>query len=352
MFRKIYFLIFLALVLMTGCRSPEFTSALMYVNENNLEKAEEFFKKALIIEPENALVPYLYARDVLLPEERWYEMAEMFDKANAINPDTPLEKPIIIDGNVYSTVSEGAEAYREQEWGKIFNKAVELYDAKTKEEATEFLNLAIKVYPKKGNTYATLASLYIESNKLDLAEKTANDGQKNAPDNLYVLQVSADIAQKQGNLEKAVEYMEKALSVADEKGKLLRKLIYIFIDMGAFETAIEYSMKAIREYPNDPDIYYNVGVLYQKMAIELFEPARTRFVEESNKDNWDKGVMQEIYEDFTKARSYCVDAKDYFLDSADLEGDDSGSANAVAEMKKTINQLDNIFIPSVRDMMD
>ena len=41
--------------------------------------------------------------------------------------------------------------------------------------------------------------------------------------------------------------------------------------MGQFEDAIGYSMKAIREYPNDPDIYYNVGVLYQKMAIELFE---------------------------------------------------------------------------------
>ena len=339
-------------MLLTGCRSPEFTSALMYVNENNLVKAEEFFKKALIIEPENALVPYLYARDILMPEERWDEMTEMFDRANTINPDTPLEKPIIIDGNVYSTVSEGAEAYREQEWGKIFNKAVELYDNKQKSEAIELLNLAIKVYPKKGNTYATLSSLYIENNDLSLAEKTANAGLKQDSENLDILQVSADIAQKKGNLEQAVSFMEKALSLADEKGKLLRKLIYIFIDMGDFETAIEYSMRAIREYPNDPDIYYNVGVLYQKMAIELFEPARTRFVEESNKDNWDKDIMNEIYEDFTKARSLCVDAKDYFLDSADLEGDDSGSAHAVAEMKKTINQLDNIFIPSVRDMMD
>ena len=111
-------------------------------------------------------------------------------------------------------------------------------------------------------------------------------------------------------------------------------------------------MRAIREHPNDPDIYYNVGVLYQKMAIEMFEPARSRFGEESNKDEWDKVVMNSIYEDFIKARTLCVDAKDYLLDSADLEGNDSGSAHAVSEMKKTIKQLDDIFIPSVRDMME
>ena len=69
-------------------------------------------------------------------------------------------------------------------------------------------------------------------------------------------------------------------------------------------------------------------------------------------DKWDKDVMNSIYKDFTKARSLCVVAKDYFLDSSDLEGDEQGSAQAVGEMKKTINQLDEIFIPAVRDMMD
>tara|TARA_B100001029_G_scaffold16819_1_gene11237 strand:- start:3181 stop:4233 length:1053 start_codon:yes stop_codon:yes gene_type:complete len=350
MLKKVSILIFTSIILFTGCKSPEFTSALMYVNENNLEKAEEFFKKALIIEPENALVPYLYARDILLPEERWSEMADMFNKANDINPDTPLEKPIIIDGNIYSTVSEGANAYREQEWGKIFNKAVEAKDDKN--FAIEFLSLAIKVYPKKSNTYGYLASIYLDLEDLNAAEKAAKDGYSKNPEDILILQVLASIAQKNEQLDLAVDYMELALTVAEDKGNILRKLIYIFIDMGQFEDAIRYSMKAIREYPNDPDIYYNVGVLYQKMAIELFEPARTKFVEESNKDKWDKKVMDSIYEDFTKSRSLCVEAKDYFLDSSDLEGDEEGSAQAVKEMKKTIEQLDNIFIPAVREMME
>ncbi len=350
MLKRISVLLFLTLILLTGCRSPEFTSALMYVNENNLEKAEDFFKKALIIEPENALVPYLYARDVLLPSERWDEMADMFDRANSIDPETRLEKPIIIDGNIFSTVSEGAGAYREQEWGRIFNKAVEEKD--NNDKAIKFLQLAIKVYPKKSNTYGYLATIYMDNNNLDLAEKTAKAGLEINHEDLLILQVVASISQKNGQLNEAVKYMEQALVVAEDKGNILKKLIYLFIDIEDFETAIEYSMKAIREYPNDPDIYYNVGVLYQKMALALFEPARSRFVEESNKEKWDKEIMISIYNDFANARSLCVDAKDYFLDSADLEGDDSGSAHAVAEMKKTINQLDNIFIPSVRDMMD
>ena len=350
MTKQIIILTFISILLFMGCKSPEFTSALMYVNENNLEKAEEFFEKALIIEPENALVPYLYARDVLLPEERWSEMANMFDQAIKIDPNTPLEKPIVIDGKVYSTVFEGSEAYREQEWGKIFNKAVEEKD--NFEIAIEYLNLAIKVYPAKSNTYGYLSSIYLEKNDFNLAKQTAENGYEINPKDTFILQVLARIEQKNGNLDEAVKHMKNALSFSDEKGPILKKLIYIFIDMGKFETAIETSMEAIREYPNDPDIYYNVGVLYQKMANKLFEPTRKRFVEESNKTKLDKNVMNELYEDFVKIRTFCVEAKDYFLESADLEGNDESSAQAVSEMKKTINQLDDIFFPALRDMMD
>ena len=88
------------------------------------------------------------------------------------------------------------------------------------------------------------------------------------------------------------------------------------------------------------------------MANKLFEPTRKRFVEESNKTKLDKNVMNELYEDFVKIRTFCVEAKDYFLESADLEGNDESSAQAVGEMKKTINQLDDIFFPALRDMMD
>ena len=150
----------------------------------------------------------------------------------------------------------------------------------------------------------------------------------------------------------AVNYYEQALILAEDKGKILRKLNYVYIDMGEYDAAIEYSMKAIREYPSDSDIYYNVGVLYQRMAVETFEPARSKFVEESDKEEWNEKALNQIYEDFNVARQYCVEAKDYFLDSADLEGDDSSSSVAVSEMEKTLNQIDEIFIPAVREMMD
>ena len=88
------------------------------------------------------------------------------------------------------------------------------------------------------------------------------------------------------------------------------------------------------------------------MAVETFEPARSKFVEESDKEEWNEKALNQIYEDFNVARQYCVEAKDYFLDSADLEGDDSSSSVAVSEMEKTLNQIDEIFIPAVREMMN
>ena len=65
----------IVLLLILACNSPEFTSGKMYVNENNLEKAEEQFKLALQVEPNNALIPYRLAVDVYAPQKRLHPIS-------------------------------------------------------------------------------------------------------------------------------------------------------------------------------------------------------------------------------------------------------------------------------------
>ena len=102
------------------------------------------------------------------------------------------------------------------------------------------------------------------------------------------------------------------------------------------------------KYPDDPDLYYNVGVLYQRLTIEMFDPTRDLFLHTTTES--DPSSITEIYKSFKTARKYAYNAKDYFLQASDLELDESISTKeAVSEMRKLMDQIDEIFIPSIRE---
>ena len=57
-----------------------------------------------------------------------------------------------------------------------------------------------------------------------------------------------------------------------------------------------------------------------------------------------------FYQSFRKSRQYAYNAKDYFLQASDLELDGNISTNdAVSEMRKLMEQIDDLFIPSIRE---
>ena len=114
------------------------------------------------------------------------------------------------------------------------------------------------------------------------------------------------------------------------------------------QIAIDYSNELLDKYPDDPDLYYNVGVLYQRLTIEIFEPTRDLFLQTTTES--DPSSITGIYKSFKTARKYAYNAKDYFLQASDLELDESISTKeAVSEMRKLMDQIDEIFIPSIRE---
>ena len=149
-------------------------------------------------------------------------------------------------------------------------------------------------------------------------------------------------------LESAKSLYLKAIKYSDEPGPIMRKLLFIYIDLGENQNAIEYSNELLDKYPDDPDLYYNVGVLYQRLTLEMFEPTRDSFLQITVET--EPSTITEIYESFRKARQYAYNSKDYFLQASDLELDESISTKeAVSEMRKLMNQIDELFIPSIRE---
>ena len=348
-------------ILFNGCASTcmEYRSATTAArSEKDLKRAEEWGLKALRSPGCNpstdAYAPFFLATEVYLQQKKYAQMAEMLTLAEQRNPDQPLEKPFKLGDTPVETTREGVEAFRDQEWTKVYNKAVDYIQKDKIDKAKKKIELAILIHPKKGENYSTLATIYIENENIDAALEITNRGLEADYTNSLLYQIKADLLLKGSDpkllnlaLKKAEESLLKAIDYSDNPGPIMRKLLFVYIDMGDNQRAIDYSNELLDKYPNDADLYYNVGVLYQRLTVQMFDPTRESFLittEESSSE-----TIRKVYNSFIKARKYAYNSKDYFLQSSDLELDKNLSTReAVSEMDKLMDQIDEIFIPSIR----
>jgi len=386
-------------------------------SEKNLKRAEEWGLKALE-SPEcspstDAYSPYFLATEIYLLQKNYTKMAEMLDLAEERNPGQLLENPFKLGDTPIQTIGEGVTAYRNQEWIKLYNNAVDLIQKEKIEKAQDQIEFAILINPKKGESYSTLAATYVENGDMVAANTIVDRGLEADDTNSILHQLKADIllqgnsnvslneqdkselillfkSAKEGNdvsnydliknlrlditnysleefemelNELSSDYQEKqnletmkiaeesylkAIQHSDDPGPIMRKLLFVYIDIGDNQKAIDYSNELLDKYPNDPDLYYNVGVLYQRLTLELFNPTRELFL--ITTDESSEEAITDIYDSFKITRQYAYNAKDYFLQASDLELDDNLSTfNAVSDMRKLIDQIDELFIPSIRE---
>ena len=272
------------------------------------------------------------------------------DEAVKRNPTQKLERPIVIDrDNIFLTIEDGVQTYREEEWSKLFNISVEYFQKNEYELAIKNLEIAIKMDPSRGESYGTLGAIYLKNEDQESAKGIALLGSQNAPGYGLNYQGLADIAINDGNLDEAEKYYETAIANTEDPGSIMRQLIFLYIDKGETQKAIDYSDELLNKYPNDPDLYYNIGVLFQRLALEEFDPARESYLALSDDPISDD--LNQIFNQFSNSRKYAYNARDYFLQASDLEIEGDGSSGrAATEMRKLMKQIDDIFVPSIREI--
>lgn len=354
---KIYFVIFILLI---GCSttSMEFRSAKSATRaEKNLQRGEEWGIKALKVEPNNALIPYFLATEIYKPQERWDEMADMLNEAENRNSEQQLEKPIILDPDnitketLLLTVGQGVQAYREEAWTMIFNQAIELITLSEKDLALTKLELCLKMDSSRPETYNALVGYYAEKGDLETARGYVQTGLEiNPTAELY--EINAKLLQNQKLLEEAEAMYLKAMTlVGDDNEKLLglkKQLIFVYIDMNKNQKAIDISNELLDIYYDDPDLYFNVGVLYQRLATKIYDGAAASYLVFNNGDT--SINITSMYNQFVECMSYAQQSKEKFLEANDLETEDTGSREAAAEMRKLVKQIKEIYIPSIQEI--
>jgi tetratricopeptide (TPR) repeat protein len=340
----------LILLVDQGCESQEFVSAKMYIQQDDLEKAEEFFLKAMEIDTDkdNAEVPYLLAKEVYAKQRRYDEMNEMLEKALQRNSSQRVGQ---------YTVEELVQNLRQIEWSVEYKRGADLYNAVLQAASGEVLNeeqreqiiraqthfkTATLIWPEEGSAFTNLVFCYRQLGDEEGERAAIEDALVKDPENGTVLLLAGERAIGDKDMEQAIEYYQKAHELLPDNIDVMQRLTAVYLDLGQSEAALETLEEAQRHAPRDPDVYYNIGAVYANIGNEALENGQDLYREAVSAETMPLEKLKEALEFFKQAqRAYSESL--YFMDNTlALNPDDTTAALATRELQSAKKILDTL----------
>tara|TARA_B100001142_G_scaffold322258_1_gene370202 strand:+ start:1326 stop:2468 length:1143 start_codon:yes stop_codon:yes gene_type:complete len=349
----------------SNATSMEYRSATTAVrSERNFTKGEEYALKALDLEihQNEARVAYFLAVEIYRPRKDWIKMNDMLNIAMKKNPGENLERPMRLDnGKVLKTISDAVPIYKEEIWMSSFNKTVSLVDVQKFEEALKEINFAKSILEKADNYLtSTLINLQLAQDSGSSGEKYEKAAKENLnkaleldSNNYRALQIYGDLEFQVQNFELAREYYQKALDNTkniDNISELKQSLIYIHVELEEYDEAIILSDEVLASNPDNADIYFNVGVIYQRLGNTFYENMVDQYKKLTSSDNMSGEKIKNIYNDCKETLKMVNLAKDYFMDASMLEIDDSSvgqTESAISDMKRLRKNIKDVYLLSI-----
>ncbi len=253
-------LILVSIFLLIACQSQELTSAKLYIQQQNWNKAEEFLLKAEKTEPQNPEVPFLLGDEIYARQGKWEKMNAAFDRSLAISDQY---KTNIQNARMkYWTESFNSGA-------KKFNAAIDTTDAAKPQllkTAIAKFEAAVTILPNKPETYNSLATAYLLTDSLDLAKQTFEKAIKVNPDNFQVYFNYGKLMANQGNQEEAIKLFTKAHNLKPDNTTVVQLLASLYVKTNQPQKALDMYDNAIQQEPDNGDLYFNEAMLYIQMA--------------------------------------------------------------------------------------
>jgi tetratricopeptide (TPR) repeat protein len=272
------------------CSSTELTSARLYIQQKNFDKALEVLQDEVTQNPKSDegyyLLGYVYGE-----KGEMEKMIESFEQSIAIS-------------NKFSKEINESRAYH---WANSFNKGVNLFQrgSRTVDEDSSkmYYNMSVNEYqnaimlqPDSAETYRNLAFVYLTMNKneesivplqklVDLEK--SEDGYQYLGEVYYTLASNKMINFKnsgdQQDSTDAVELYNNAIDVLEEGRKLypenadmLVALSNSYLGANKIDVAMDAFKEGVEKEPDNKYYKYNYGVLL--LGAEMFEDAETQFL--------------------------------------------------------------------------
>jgi tetratricopeptide (TPR) repeat protein len=268
--------IFLGLMF-TGfdCGSTEITSARLYIQQKNYDKALEVLKADVAKNPKSDegyyLLGYAYGQ-----QDDIQNMVESYDKSLTIS-------------NKFQNDIEQDKSYH---WANTYNAGVNLFQRGNKAEdkdsskifydkSIEAFNSAIMIRPDSSDNYRNLAFVYLSTQQNDKAiqplqklidlENSA-DGYQYLGEIYYTKGVntmskyktgknSADSLEAIDDFNKSIDILEKGQKLYPENTDMLVTLSNAYIGANKIEVAMDAFKTGVEKEPDNQYYRYNYGVL-------------------------------------------------------------------------------------------
>lgn len=280
-------LIFAAIVCglaVTGfqCASTELTSAKLYIQQKNYEKALESLQKEVQKNPKSDEGYYLLGL-VYGEQEKYKEMTEAYNKSLEASPKFAQD----IDNS------------KKYFWANLFNKGVNFYQRGTKTAAKDSAKIyfdksiaafdnSIMIEPDSVDSYRNLAFVYLSNGENDKAidplrtvikKDTAAEGFRFLGEILYNKgnqAAATDSVKAQQHFEEAIQVLEQGRKFNPSDSDILLLLSNSYIAAKKIEVAKDAFKAGIEADPNNQYYRYNYGVIL--LGAEDYAGAEQQFL--------------------------------------------------------------------------
>jgi tetratricopeptide (TPR) repeat protein len=272
------------------CSSTELTSAKLYIQQKNWDKALEVLQQEVQKNPKSDEGYYLLGT-VYSELDKTSDMIKAFDQSLSVS-------------NKFADKINEFKAYQ---WANNYNRGVNLFQRgnKTtdKDSSKMFYDMAIDAYkiaielePDTAETYRNLAFVYLTEGKAEesveplqklIDLKHAEEGYQYLGEVYYTIGANKMIDFKNdGNKEdsiKAIEYYNKGISVLEEGLKkfpenteMLNYKTQSYIGANRIDEALSSAKAQVEKQPDNAVYHYNYGVLL--LNVENYEQAEQQLL--------------------------------------------------------------------------
>lgn len=246
------------MVIFTACQTKEVTSAKVYIQQDNWDKAIEQLEMAVDMYPSDAEAHYLLGEG-MAQKQNWTRMNEMFDKSLKLSP--------LFEAQIKNT--------REKNWVNNFNAGVGKLNKNDVQGAIDNFTTATLIEPMRVDAYKTLGIAYTRMDNLEKAKENFRKVLELEPDNRDAVNGLANIHFQLKEYEQVVELERRAVELNPDDRDAIANLALAYDFLGNRDMAKETYTKALDKNPGDKDLLFNLARLHflgneYDEAIQLF----------------------------------------------------------------------------------
>lgn len=251
--------VIVGLLILVNCQTKEVTSAKVYIQQDDWDKAIEQLEQAVKLYPNDPEAHFLLAQGY----GKKGEFADMVREMEASLAVGPKFKPDI-------------DNLQQRYWATSFNTGIKHHNDNNSEAALQSFGTSILIDSTRAEAYKNLAIVYAN---MDSVKKTAEVYElliKHHPDDAQILRQLAQYQRELKNYDRAVEILKKALKLDPDDNAALSSLAITYDMKGDKEQAFKMYEEALAKDPENTDLMFNYGQLhfsndnYDK-AVALFE---------------------------------------------------------------------------------